>query len=346
MEVDTPRVSIIILNWNGWKDTIECLESLYRISYPNYDVIVIDNGSRDGSIESILNYAKGDLSVNSKFFKFSTNGKPIKTWKCTKEEADRGNQPGKDFTALPSNRRMTIVENDKNYGFAEGCNIGITYAFKALDPEYILLLNNDIVVHEDFLSELIAIARRDETIGFAGPMIYYYDFQGKSDVINAAGMRLNLWKGNHINDGLFEVDRGQYNRVKDVDYVEGSCMLVQSNALNEIGLLNAKYFAYWEETDLCRRGLRAGYRCVFVPKSKIWHKVSASSMNIAKVYYLTRNRIWFIRGNATRAQLAFFLGYYFSYQLWREIWFYVRCRDFKSLPSLFKGVVDGVLSAY
>ena len=343
MEVDTPRVSIIILNWNGWKDTIECLESLYKISYPNYDVIVIDNGSRDGSIESILKYAKGDLAVNSKFFKFSRDNKPIKPWKCTKEDAGQGKRPEEDIIALPSNRRMILIENDKNYGFAEGCNIGIKYARRALDPEYVLLLNNDTVVHEDFLSELIDIAKQDETIGFAGPMIYYYDFQGRADVINSAGMRLNLWKGTHTNEGLFEVDRGQYDITKDVDYVEGSCMLARRDMLDKIGLLDSRYFAYWEETELCVRGLRLGYRSVYVPKSKIWHKVSVSTANITKPYYLTRNKFWFMRKHASRTQLAFFLSYYFSYQLWRDIWFFVREKDFKNLPPFFKGLLEGLV---
>jgi GT2 family glycosyltransferase len=63
-----PRVSIIILNWNGWKDTIECLESVYQITYPNYDVIVVDNGSENESVEKIKEYAEGRLSVESHFF--------------------------------------------------------------------------------------------------------------------------------------------------------------------------------------------------------------------------------------------------------------------------------------
>ncbi len=343
----SPRVSVIILNWNGWKNTIECLESIYGITYPNYDVIVIDNGSKDESLKAIAKYSQGLLEVTSKFLDFSQANKPIKINEYTnediyqKEGLDSGPGPGEDFCALPSNRRMILIKNDRNYGFAEGCNIGIRYAFKAFNPDYILLLNNDIAVDRDFLTMLVNFAESDETIGFAGPILYYYDYQGKSNVINAAGMRLDMWKGIHINIGLLEADEGQYGQAKDVDYVEGSCMLARRKTLEEIGLLNAKYFAYWEETDLCRRGLRAGYRCVYVPTSKVWHKVSASSMNIAKVYFLTRNRIWFMRGNATKAQLVFFVGYYFSYLIWREIWFYVRGRDLGNLPALFKGVIDG-----
>ncbi|WP_342452635.1 glycosyltransferase family 2 protein [Thermococcus stetteri] len=66
-----PRVSIIILNWNGWKDTIECLESLYRITYPNYDVILVDNASKDDSVQKIKEYAEGKIKVNSKFFEYN-----------------------------------------------------------------------------------------------------------------------------------------------------------------------------------------------------------------------------------------------------------------------------------
>ena len=75
-----PRVSIIVLNWNSWRDTIECLESLYRINYKNYDVILVDNNSQDGSIEKIKKYCRGEIEVNSKFFKYSKENKPIEVF--------------------------------------------------------------------------------------------------------------------------------------------------------------------------------------------------------------------------------------------------------------------------
>ncbi|WP_370520470.1 glycosyltransferase family 2 protein [Thermococcus sp. LS2] len=85
-----PRVSIIILNWNGWRDTIECLESLYRITYLNYDVIVIDNGSRDNSIQKIREYCEGKIKVNSEFFKYSPYNKPIRVFEISEDEAKQG----------------------------------------------------------------------------------------------------------------------------------------------------------------------------------------------------------------------------------------------------------------
>ena len=119
------NVSIIILNWNGWKDTIECLESLYQITYPNseaffvntlpqrdakgrYDVIVVDNGSMDESIEKIKEYCEGEIGVESKFFEYSGGNKPIKIIEYRRKEAEAGGGKEKEIANLPSNRKLII----------------------------------------------------------------------------------------------------------------------------------------------------------------------------------------------------------------------------------------------
>ena len=86
------KVAIIILNWNNWKDTIECLESVYQIEYPCYDIIVVDNASHDDSIERIEEYCKGRITPTSKFFKYSHKNKPIIVRKYTKNESEAGTQ--------------------------------------------------------------------------------------------------------------------------------------------------------------------------------------------------------------------------------------------------------------
>lgn len=293
-----PKVAIIILNWNGKNDTIECLESLEHITYPNYEILLVDNGSTDGSVN------------------------------CFKER-----YPGID-----------LIINEKNLGYAEGNNVGIRRAMeKAAD--YILLQNNDTIVDPEFLSELIRVAKSDLEIGFAGPMVYYYNYNGRKDVINFAGGKLNMWKGITKHIGLNEIDTGQYNEIKEVDYIEGSCLLLRKEMLIKIGLLDPVYFAYWEDNDWCRRGFAAGYRSVFVPKAKIWHKTSASNIGTTKLYYLTRNRIWFIRKNATYIQYIYFLIYFFGFDFW-----YINgvlllyFRDIKKLNSFLHAVVDGIRS--
>ncbi|CAD6491110.1 MAG: Glycosyl transferase family 2 [Candidatus Argoarchaeum ethanivorans] len=115
-----PRVAIIILNWNGWGDTLECLESVYQITYPNYDVIVVDNGSEDESVEKIREYCGGEIEVESKFFEYSSENKPIKIIGYTREEAEAGGGEEGGIDDLPSNEKLMIIKNEKNYGFVGG----------------------------------------------------------------------------------------------------------------------------------------------------------------------------------------------------------------------------------
>ncbi len=337
------RVSIVILNWNGWRDTIECLESLNKITYPNYDVILLDNGSTDCSLDEIRAYLAGKKFVASKFFEYSAGNKPIKALEYTTDEAELGGGREGEIADLQSNKRLILIRNEKNYGFSEGNNIGIRYALKALDPEYILLLNNDTVVKSDFLDELIKAADRDNSIGFVGPMIYYYDYNGRTDTISSVGMNLIMDRGWFYRVGYNEVDHGQYMNMKTVDYLEGACLLVRRSVLDKVGLLDSRYFAYWEETDLCMRGRDAGYKCICVPTAKIWHKVSSSSTSGIRLYYMTRNRFWFFRDHATRQELYSFLTYFFSRQFWIITRDYAYKRDMRSIFIFFKGVLHGML---
>jgi len=345
----TPLVAIIILNWNNWKDTIECLESVYQITYPNYEVIIVDNCSNDDSIQRIREYCEGRIIINSKFLKYNPNNKPIYILEYTREQARKGGNLRKEkyFSKIPSNRKLRLILNEKNYGFAEGNNIGIRYSLKVLNPDYILLLNNDTAVNKDFLTELVKVAESDKRIGITGPKIYYYDFNGRIDVINFAGGKMNMWKGLPYHIGACEVDKGQYNKIREVDYIEGSCILIRRSVLDKIGLIDPNYFAYWEENDLCMKASKAGFRIVYVPTAKIWHKISASTDNKIKAYYLNRNRFIFMKKYASKRQLATFLLYFFCYQFW------VRCamltfyyKDLGTFIAFLRGVIDGITSRF
>jgi GT2 family glycosyltransferase len=339
----TSRVSIVILNWNGWRDTIECLESLYQITYADYDVILVDNGSKDESLKEIRAYLNGKKVVTSEFFDYLADNKPIKVLEHTIDEEELEIGRGNEIADLPSNRRLILIRNDKNYGFTEGNNIGIRYALKALDPEHILLLNNDTVVKSDFLDELVKAIDRDDSIGFAGPIIYYYNFDNKSNIISSAGMNLMMDKGWFQRVGWKEADVGQYDSIFVTDYLEGACLLIRSAVLEKIGLLNPDYFAYWEEADICMRGREAGYKCICVPSAKIWHKVSSSATKGMKLYYMTRNRFWFFRDHATRKELHAFLVYFFLRQLWINIRDYLYKGNIREIFIFLKGIVHGML---
>jgi GT2 family glycosyltransferase len=343
MNDNSLRVSIIVLNWNGWRDTLECLESLYHVDYPKYDIIVLDNGSEDESINKIKEYLLGCNTVTSKFFRYSSKNKPISLLELSRDEAISATAEDSSMANLPSDRRLILIKNALNYGFAEGNNIGIRYALRALKPEYILILNNDVVVDKVFLAELLKVAKADPSIGFAGPIVYYYDFHGRTDIISVAGIDLLMNKGYYHRRGALEVDSGQYEKAQVVDFIEGSCLLSRSQTLRDVGLFNSHYFAYWEETDLCVRGAEAGYKSVIVPKSKIWHKIGSSTPSTFKLYYMTRNRLWFMRQHANPRELISFSAYFFTFYLIGTTSRLILKGDFESLKSFLKGVVDGVL---
>jgi GT2 family glycosyltransferase len=306
-------------------------------------VILLDNGSRDDSLECLRSYSAGNLSVSSKFFEYTARNNQINILEYSNKELIFREHDALEIADLPSNKKLILIKNDKNYGFAEGNNIGIRFALEFLEPNYILLLNNDTVVDKNFITELVAIAKIDKQIGFAGPKVYFYDLDGRDDVINVAGSRLDMHRGRPIRIGAGEVDTGQHDCIEEMDYVEGSCMLASSEVLMKIGLLNSRYFAYWEETDLCRRGAEAGYKSVYVPKSKIWHKIGSSSNSSFRLYHMTRNRLWFMRAHAKGKDLLIFLLYFFGYAFWLTCGVYLRRKDTKSLTAFMKGVLDGVI---
>jgi GT2 family glycosyltransferase len=339
-----PRVSIIILNWNGWMDTVECLESVYRISYPSYDIIVADNGSENESLDKIKDYAEGKIKVTSNFFNYSDENKPLRYIRYSREEAEAGGGREEEIANLPSWKRLILIENGKNFGFAEGNNIAIRYVMKALSPEYVLLLNNDTVVDRAFLDELITVAESDNKIGFVGPKTYYYDYYGRTNVINFAGGRLVMWKGKSFHIGLNKTDQGQFDKTIEIDFVEGSCLLARKETLKAIGLLDPAYFLYWEETDWCMRARNAGFHLFYSSKSKIWHKIGASTRGNNLFYYLIRNRFLFMKKYATWIQYISFFCFFFGYELWLlSMISLLYHRNFKEWVLFLKGIKEGII---
>jgi len=221
-----PKVSIIILNWNGLDDTIECVESLKKMTYPNYEVIVVDNAS-EGDDVRILGEKFGDY--------------------------------------------VHVIENDRNYGFAEGNNIGIRYALSKR-TDYVLLLNNDTVVDAEFLTELVRVAEEDNKAGILGGKIYYYASPNR---FQSVGGKMNWWLG-RFKDYSGQEDVGQYDQVAERDFVYATAMFIKRAVIERIGFLDSSLFFGMEDYDYCARATKAGFRVLYVPGAKVWHKQGAS----------------------------------------------------------------------
>ncbi|MCK4891324.1 MAG: glycosyltransferase family 2 protein, partial [Candidatus Pacebacteria bacterium] len=182
---------------------------------------------------------------------------------------------------------VKIIENKKNLGFAGGNNVGIKYAIDS-GADYVLLINNDTTVEEDFLSELVEAGESDEKIGILGSKIYFYSDPNR---IWFAGGKVNWLKNKGTHIGLDQIDNGQYDKIKETDYLTGCCLLIKREVVEKIGVLAEDYFLYYEDTDFSLRTKNAGYRSIYVPKSKIYHKISRSIKpgSSSYVYYHARN---------------------------------------------------------
>jgi GT2 family glycosyltransferase len=245
-----PLVSIILLNWNQPHFTLACLESLDNLTYPNFNVVIVDNGSTDHSLEQ--------MATISATLKYQT----------------------------------TIIANGNNLGFAEGNNVGIRHALKHA-ADYVLLLNNDTEVAPDFLEPLVQMAESAPKIGIVGPKIFYFDdptrIWSAGGIISKEGWTHQL--------GVNEPDGPVFNRLRQVDYVTGCAMLVKRETIEKAGMLDARFFIYYEETDWCARVNRAGFSIWYVPQSLVWHKISLKARDLSPlyVYFMTRNRLLFLR---------------------------------------------------
>lgn len=244
----TPKVMILVLNWNGLDDTLACLTSLAELDYPDCEVVVVDNGSSDGS-------------------------------------------PGIIQEQFPE---VTVIENKENIGFAGGNNVGLRYALER-GTGYALLLNNDTEVAPDFLRRLMDAAEADPQVGIAGPTIYYYD---QPDVIWSAGGAIDWRRGKTRMIGLNKRDTGQFGlEPRPVDFVTGCALLAKRAMIKQAGLLDERFFAYYEEVEWCVRARRAGFKIHHVPQAQIWHKIPLDARDSSPTvhYYMVRNQLLFLK---------------------------------------------------
>jgi len=340
-----PRVSVIISNWNGWKDTIEALESLYKIDYPNYEVIVVDNASKDGSIKKIKDWAKGKIKVKSKFFVFDIKNKPIKYLEYTKKELDKGAYliKKKKLDKLKSNKKLFILKNDKNNSWSGANNLAMKQVLKEKKSKYIFLFNNDAVIDKDALTELVKVIESNKKIGIVGGKIYSY-FEKRKDMIQSVGVKINLAKGDVYLYGQGKQDKGQFDKIREVDFICGASLLIKPEVLKKVGLVDERFFMYFDDPDWCIKIKKAGYLILIVPKSIIWHKGAASLKKLSGYgeYYATRNRLWFVRKHANLLQLILFFAYFIFFLSYMKFGKYMLRKDRKSLiKGYLRGLKDG-----
>lgn len=292
-----PKVSLVVLNYNNPTDTIECISSLLKNSYENFEVILIDNGSTDNSVELL----------NSIHYK-----------------------------------NVIFIQNEKNLGFAGGCNMGIRHALQN-NADYILLLNNDTVVKEDFLDNLIEQALKYSDAGAIGPKIYFYD---EPDKIWFAGGYID-WKYDGAHIGYGKLDDNIYNTERSVEFISGCALLIKSEVVEKVGLLDPSFFAYQEDVDFCVRIKNAGYKCLYIPYPHLWHKGGTTTKKQGRMspfhrYLGTRNKLVLYRKNYGRLQFMGVLLHEIFLVTPILILLYIYRRHFDLISAQLQGMIDGL----
>lgn len=269
------KIAIIILNWNGKKDTLECLDSIRDMEHGtfNLEVIVVDNGSTDDSVEEIRKQCQ-DVKIlrNEKNLGFA-----------------EGNNVGIKY-ALENGADYVMVLNndtqvDKNL---------ITELLKAMEQ-----------------NKTIGIA--GPKIYFAKGFEYHrhrYKETELGKVIWYAGGIIDWRNVYAFHRGVDEVDYGQYDKAEETDFVSGCCMIVRREVFEKIGFFDPKYFLYFEDNDFCQRAKKASFKVYYIPQAILWHKNASSSEKPGSqihLYYQTRNRFLFgLKFSSLRSKLALF----------------------------------------
>ena len=184
---------------------------------------------------------------------------------------------------------VQIIELRENLGYAGNNNIGIKAAL-AQNADWIFVVNDDTILDPRCLSALVDIGESDPKIGIVGPMVYHFD---EPNIIQSAGGALGkYWVSTHL--GKDELDCGQFQGAREVEWISGCAILVRRELIEQIGLLDSDYFLYWEETEWCIRASKAGWRSYHVAHAKLWHKGVQRNYQPKPyvTYYVTRNRLF------------------------------------------------------
>lgn len=294
--VANSEIAIILVNWNGWQDTIECLESIFKNECKNFLAIVCDNASTDGSWDKIVNWAHGSEASQPASDEMAAYSQPPLLKPLPIQLIDQhGNASGDQHA------KLILIQTGANLGFAGGNNVGMRYALDHSSCDFFWLLNNDTVITKDAIGHLINHMKASPNVGMCGTRIHFYH---QPDIVQAlGGATYNSWTGTseciaghkpihtHIPDN--EV-------IANSDFIVGASMCLSRNLLNLVGLMEESYFLYYEEIDWAERS-KDKFEFGYAADVTVYHKeggaIGSSSIKGARSpmseYYLMRSKIIF-----------------------------------------------------
>jgi len=308
---EAPRVYAVVLNWNGWPDTVACVESLLRQSHANLRVVICDNASGDDSVSRIRQWAAGELDVlppahaDCRRCAFPPVAKPVPLTELSRRaaEAEGPSAPGGG---------VVLIHTGANLGYAGGNNVGLRYARRRGDADFVWILNNDLVARPDALRALVDRMAGDPGAGLCGATLR--DYRDPARIQARGGARYNAWFGTHRAIGAGETGSGPTRAEVEaaMSYVIGASMFASAAWLQEVGLMNEDYFLYYEEIDWSVRG-GGRFRLAYAPECTVYHKEGESTGRPERRpttdYLALANRLRFTRRHRPWALPTVWLGF-------------------------------------
>lgn len=289
-----PKVYVVLVNYNSWEDTVECVKSLLLSSYENFQILIVDNNSTNNSIQEIGKWLKNNRSsgcdLNYKAEKHQLNFAATNTFL----ESFRTN-------SSPIGRDVVFLSSKKNLGFAGGNNVGLEYIHRKDDADYVWILNNDTVVKNDSIEKQVNYTEKnlDKRIGVLGSKVLYYHDPRFIQCIG--GSSYNRWTGYSKQIGNRELDNGQYDVTKvKPDLIIGASMLITKEFLKIINYFDENYFLYFEEQDIAKLAFCNKFSLDYAIESVVYHK-EGRTIGAGKVqgkttfsdFYYNRSKILF-----------------------------------------------------
>lgn len=303
----SPAVHAVVVNYNGWEDTVECVTSLLESDYPLLRIVVLDNGSCDGSLERLSAWARGVAG--------------LRVATASRADLDNGR--------IAADARLLLVDCGANLGFAGANNVALAHVLRSDPDASALLLNNDAIIAPTALRQMVALGLAAPEVGAVGATVLRRDRPEVVEMLAGATVSRTTGMVQPVGAGLPR--RAPRPETPRMDYVSGCCLLVSMAAVRRVGLMDERYFLYSEDVDWGIRMRGAGLRLGFCPGAEVWHKGGASVRHRSAMhdYYMVRAALLLVKKHhASRLPLAM------PYWLWRGI-----------LPKLLRGEWDRLRAA-
>jgi GT2 family glycosyltransferase len=235
-------LSIVIVTWNSEEDIAECLGSIYNTYYDEnklkIQTVVVDNNSSDNTVHAVDSYIK--------IFPYD----------------------------------VELIKNNENFGFTKGCNLGI----KIATGDFTMLLNPDTQVQEDALIKLVDYLKSNENVGAVAPQLYtrnkkiqyscrtfprYLDLFleiSRLSTIFSSSKFFARWKMRYFNHDI----------IAEVEQPMAAALMIKTDVLKKMDYLDERYFMFFNDIDTCKQIYNLGYKIVFYPDAKVYHKIGIS----------------------------------------------------------------------